>query len=60
MNYYTTIRVKLTAKDRGEALEQAADLTEDVKQLGYAENPYLCYITEQDGLQVTELLNNVD
>lgn len=33
MNYYVTLRVKIPAKNRGEALEMAADLTELVNNV---------------------------
>lgn len=60
MNYYVTVRVQIPAEDRAEALVMAADLLDDVNELNNADNAYLCYVTEQDGLNVTELVNNVD
>ncbi|AFM54816.1 hypothetical protein B620_gp38 [Croceibacter phage P2559S] len=61
MKFYATIRIELPCEPNEKAAVEMAQLaTAQLDNLDSVENPYLCYVTKQDGLNVTEVLNNID
>lgn len=61
MKFYATIRIELPCEPNEQAAVELAQLTTtQLNNLDSVENPYLCYVTKQDGLEVTDVLNNID
>lgn len=60
MRYFATIRVELPVGSPEEAKREAVRLVRDLTAVDDNLNPYLCYVTEQDGLESKEIVNNID
>jgi len=61
MKFYATIRIELPCKPTEKAaIAMAQRAADDMYITNNAINGYLCHVTKQDGLEVTEVLNNID
>ena len=60
MNYYANIRVRVLTNDSLLALSMVNELVDEINMSDLAEDATVCTVTEQDGLEVKDLVNNID